>query len=61
MVKKVALRCEFEAGPCHMMTGKLSLSTQQFMGTIFKLRKDKAVKGEGWAPPFISYAQDTGF
>ena len=40
-------------------TGKLSLSTQQKMGTFFELGKDKAAKGEGWAPPFISCAQDT--
>ena len=29
------------------------------MGTFFELGKDKAAKGEGWAPPFISCAQDT--
>ena len=40
-------------------TGKLSLSTQQKMGTFFELGKDKAAKGEGWAPPFISCAEDT--
>ena len=28
-------------------------------GTFFELGKDKAAKGEGWAPPFISCAQDT--
>ena len=38
---------------------KLSLLTQQGMGTFFELGKDKAVKGEGWAPPSISCAQDT--
>ena len=27
------------------------------IGTFFQLGKDKAVKGEGWAPPFISCAQ----
>ena len=26
---------------------------------FFELGKDKAAKGEGWAPPFISCAQDT--
>ena len=26
---------------------------------FFELGKDKAAKGEGWAPPFISSAQDT--
>ena len=29
------------------------------MGTFFELGKDKAAKGEGWAPPFISCSQDT--
>ena len=29
------------------------------MGTFFELGKDKAVKGERWALPFISCAQDT--
>ena len=29
------------------------------MGTFFELGKDKAAKGVGWAPPFISCAQDT--
>ena len=38
---------------------RLENSTQQKMGTFFELRKDKAAKGEGWAPPFISCAQDT--
>ena len=36
-----------------------SLSTQQEMGTFFELVKDKAARGEGWAPPFTSCAQDT--
>ena len=53
-------RCiEFEVRLRHAVTGKLSLSTQQKMGTFFKLGKDKAAKGEGWALPFISCAQDT--
>ena len=56
MVQKVAVSREFEARLRH---GKLSLSTQQKMGTFFELGKDKAAKGEGWAPPFISCAQDT--
>ena len=43
----------------HAATGKLSLSTQQKMGTFFELGKDKAAKGEGWAPPFISCAKVT--
>ena len=29
------------------------------MGTFFELGKDRAAKGEGWAPPFISCAQVT--
>ena len=48
-----------EARLRHAATEKLSLSTQQKMGTFFELGKDKAAKGEGWAPPFISCAQDT--
>ena len=28
------------------------------MGTFFELEKAKTAKGEGWAPPFISCAQD---
>ena len=49
MVQKVAVSREFEARLRHAATGKPSLS----------LGKDKAAKGEGWAPPFISCAQDT--
>ena len=60
MVQKVAVSREFEALLCHAATGKLSLSTQQKMGIPFsELGKDKAAKGEGWAPPFISCAQDS--
>ena len=59
MVQKVAVSREFKVQLRHAATGKISLSTQQKMGTFFKLRKDKAAKGEGWAPPFISCAQDT--
>ena len=59
MVQKVVVRCEFKAGLCHAMTRKLSLSTQQQMGTFFELGKDKAAKGEGWALPFICCAQNT--
>ena len=29
------------------------------MDTFFELGKDQAAKGEGWASPFISCAQDT--
>ena len=59
MVQKVAVSREFEARLHHAATGKLSLSTQQKMGTFLELGKDKAAKGEGWALPFISCAQDT--
>ena len=54
MEQKVAVSREFEARLRHAATGKLSLSTQQKMGTFFC-----STKGEGWAPPFISCAQDT--
>ena len=59
MVQKVAVSREFEARLRHVANGKLSLSTQQKMGTFFKLGKDKAAKGEGWALPFISCVEDT--
>ena len=59
MVQKVTVLHEFEARLRHATTGKLSLSTQQKKGTFLKLGKDKAAKGEGWALPFISCAQDT--
>ena len=29
------------------------------MDTFFKSEKDEAVKGEGWAPPFISCPHET--
>ena len=45
---------QFEARLRHAATGKLSLSTLQKMGTFFELGKDKAAKGEGWSPAFIS-------
>ena len=53
MVQKVAVSREFEARLRHAATGKISLSTQQKMGTFFELGKAKAAKGEGWAPPFL--------
>ena len=59
MAQKVAVWRKFEARLRHPTTGKLSLSTQQSMGTFSELGKDKAAKREGWAPPFISCAQDT--
>ena len=39
-----------------LATGKLSLSTQQQMNIFSESGKDKAVKGEGWAPPLICCA-----
>ena len=47
MVQKVAVLHEFKARLRRAATGKLSLSTQQKMGTFFELGKDKAAKGEG--------------
>ena len=58
MALKVAVSREFEARLRHAATGNLSLLTQQKMGTFFVLGKDKAAKGEGWAPSFFSCAQD---
>ena len=58
MVQKVAVKREFESGLRHAATGILCLSTQQSMGIFFESEKDKAARGEGWAPPFISCAQD---
>ena len=48
MMQKVTVSREFEARLRHAATGKLSLSTQQKMGTFFELGKDKAAKGEDW-------------
>ena len=52
---------EIETGLRHPTTGKLSLSTQQKMGicTLNKSGKDKVVKGEEYAQPFICSVQDT--
>ena len=49
----------FEGGLPHATTGKLSLSPSSKWVLFFELGKDKAAKGEGWAPPSISCAQDT--
>ena len=56
MVQKVAVSREFEA---LRLENSLCQPSAQKMGTFFELGKDKAAKGEGWAPPFISCAQDT--
>ena len=53
MVQKVAVSREFEARLRHAATGKLSLSTQQKMGTFFELGKDKAAKRRRTAPMAI--------
>ena len=58
MVQKVAVLRKFEAWLRHVATGKLCQPSRKFF-TFFELGKDKAAKGEGWAPPFISCAQDT--
>ena len=58
MPQKVALSREFEAQLRHVATGKLSVDPAE-NGYLFELGKDKAAKGEGWALPFISCAQDT--
>ena len=55
MVQKVAVSREFEARLRHAATGKLSVSTQQKMGTFFELGKDKAAKGEASAVPKIQW------
>ena len=59
MVQKVAVNRVFGVGLHHVTTEKLSLSIQQEMDIFFKLGKDKPAKGERWAPPFSSCAQDT--
>ena len=46
MVQKVAVSREFEVRLRHAATGKLSLSTQQKMGTFFELGKDKVARKE---------------
>ena len=57
MALKVALSRELEARPC---SDWKTLSVNPAVnGTFFELGKDKAAKGEGWAPPFISCTQDT--
>ena len=49
-------RVRGSASPC---SDWKTLSVDQAVnGTFFELGKDKAAKGEGWAPPF-SCAQDT--
>ena len=52
MVQKVAVSREFEARLRHAATGKLSLSTQQKMGTFFELGKDKGSERRGMGSAF---------
>ena len=47
MVQKVAVSREFEARLRHAAIGKLSLSTQQKMGTFLELGKDKRKERDG--------------
>ena len=58
MALKVAVSREFEARLRHAATGKLSVNPAENGYTFFELGNDKAAKGEGWAPSFISCAQD---
>ena len=44
---------------CAMRRLENSLSAQQKMGTFFELGKDKAAKGEGWAPLFTKIQWDS--
>ena len=44
---------------CLTLACILRWAIQGLMALLFELGKDKAAKGEGWAPPFISCAQDT--
>ena len=64
MVQKVKVKRELEARLRNTATGKLSvnLAVNGYLFRIRELGKDKAdnaAKGKAWAPPFISYAQDT--
>ena len=58
MAQKVAVEREFEARLRNAATGKLCQPSSKWV-PFSKLGKEKAAKGEGWAPPFISCAQDT--
>ena len=49
---------EFEAWLRHATTGKLCQPSSKWV-PFFELGKDKAAKGAGWTPPFISCVQDT--
>ena len=58
MVQKVAVKREFEARLLRRLENSLSQPSSKWV-PFFKLEKDKAAKGEGWAPPFVSCAQDS--
>ena len=59
MAQKVAIKASVRswASPCDDWKA-LSVSPV-VNGYLFELGKDNAAIGEGWAPPFISCAQDT--
>ena len=48
-----------ESHVCKFKALENSLCQPSNKGTFFELGKTKAAKGEGWAPSFISCAQDT--
>ena len=59
MVQEVTVKREFEAWLPHAASGKLLSVNPAVNGSLFRIRRDKAAKGDGWAQPFISCAQDT--
>ena len=52
MVQKVAVSREFEARLRRAATGKLSLSTQQKMGTFFRIREGLGSERRGMGSAF---------
>ena len=59
MVQKVAASLSVQGWALSFDDWKTLSVYQQYMGTFFEFGKDKAAKRDGWAPPFISCAQDT--
>ena len=51
MVQEVAMR--------RLETPSVNPAGNGYMYVFFELGKDKAAKGDGWASPFFSCAQDT--
>ena len=49
--------CEFKAGLCNV-TGKLSVNPAEKGHFFLEFGKDKALKGDGWAPLITCCAQD---